>query len=146
LLAEVPLPAEKSHFQPPRIYVQNVERLSATLRVFRQAEIQAEIEKTNGWTTTDAPVGSFEGGRGRLVAEMRGDSAELALPLISLALNRPRLSGQSLVHVRQMDDEWVWEADFDLQIDEGLLDELVVSIPSEFSANVEIFQTMDHGV
>jgi hypothetical protein len=143
LVAEIPLQQQPSSLQPPQIEVLNVERSAAKLTVFRQSELQVSFSEAEGWTAVDETIGRFEPGRGRLVAAFRNDSPAKHPPVFSLTQNRPQLDGQALIHVQHKDNEWTWEADLDLNIADGLLDDLVLSLPAELSTNIEVFPEMD---
>jgi hypothetical protein len=144
LFGEIPLQPEQSSFQPPQIEVREVDKLGARLKVFRQSEVQVSIGESKGWTAIEQPLGRFEANHGRLIAALHGGSPATPPPQISLVPNRPRVSGQSLVHVQQTDNEWSWEADLDLEIADGLLDSLALILPAELPENIQIFPEMGH--
>jgi hypothetical protein len=144
IFAEYAPPKNRPQFRLPSIGAQDVRLGGLQLRIYRQNDVQLKIQPAAEWTGKDErEIGEYRPGLGRLAASMASGATGVALPLVTRSLNSPRLAGQMLIHASQADGDWRCEANLNLEIGGGLLDELRLSIPEEWSGPLEIEPAME---
>lgn len=144
IVAETSLQKDKATFRLPHILLNEIERRPMQLRLFRQRDAQVTVEAAEDWKSSNESLGEFrDEKKGRLCASFVGDASRARTPSISIMPNRPRLSGRMLIHMGRADGDWSWDAEVDLQIAGGVVDELSLSVPAEWPAQLEIEPSMD---
>ena len=133
------LPAQRARFVLPLVRLDDVHDQELRVRVYRQREVLLELPAAAGWETlVESPVGSFRSERGWLVAVLRRVD-ERSRPLqVERKSHRPKLVGHLLVRVRPEAGGWQAQALLDLEVQEGVLDELRLSVPAAFSGQLRL--------
>jgi hypothetical protein len=142
VVAKLPVARGRQRLQLPAVRLAQATLGASRMRIFRRQDVQLALIDPAGWTRQDdAPIGQYVSGLGRLVAELAsGSSIGDTQPRLSRSVNHPRLSGSLQIQVQEDDGSWLAETRLDLAVTGGLLDEVWLSIPAEWSGPLTIQQ------
>ena len=140
--AEMPIARERPRLPLPALRPQQTTLGAASLRIFRTPDVRISLQDPAGWTRQDDPqVGQHLENLeplGRLVAVLHsGGAIGDTQPRVNRAPNEPRLSGTLLTRVQEDDGDWWAEARLDLAVAGGLLDQVRLALPAEWSGAIE---------
>jgi hypothetical protein len=121
---------------------------SSLMRIYRQTGVGVELQSPAGWTEQDDPeIGQYRVGLGRLVAKLCNEAAiGDTQPVISRSPNRPRVTGVAFIRAYEDDGDWRAEAELSLEVSDGVLDELRLAIPDQWSGPLELEPPLEHRV
>jgi hypothetical protein len=133
----LPLPAQRTRLALPTVQWEGVAIDAMHVRLYRQREVLLEMPAVPGWEAmAEGPAGSFRSERGWLVAAVRRVD-ERARPLqVERKSHRPKLSGHLLVRAWPDAEGWQAQALIALEVQDGFLDELRLSVPAAFSGQL----------
>lgn len=137
--ATLALPAQRTRLVLPLVRLDDVRTAEMRVRLYRQREVLLELPAAAGWeAVAEGPAGSFRSERGWLVGAVRRVD-ERARPLqVERKSHRPKLAGNLLVRVRPEADGWQAQALVDLEVQDGFLDDLRLSVPAAFSEQLRL--------
>ena len=114
------------------------------LRIYRRPDVQLQVQGLDGWNTDDELPSDHGHEQGRLITALAAaDAAAETQPTIARTANRPRVAGKMLIRAIQADGDWRCEANLDLEISNGVLDELRFSLPEELPGPLESEPAME---
>ena len=104
---------------------------SSLIRLFREPEVLVEVnQKTTGLIEDEEPpIDADRASLGRLVKSFREDASRRVAVNLRLAPNRPQVRAEQVTSLRSDGDAWEAEVAFRLQVAEGVLDEIRLSMP-----------------
>jgi hypothetical protein len=128
----------------PRIEAGDTLPGPASLEIYRQQDVLVSAPSAPHWTAAaNARLGEYKSGLGRLVAALQSTSDAAGGPVsIEISPNKPRLSGQMLIRAAQADGDWRGEAHLHLNVADGVLDELRLSIPERWPGPLAVMPPM----
>ena len=131
----------------PLIDLQQAEVTSHQMRIYRAADVRVRVLDATGWNSVASPeLGHQVDGLGRLVAQLDQSASQPSEPNLAVSTNRPQLSGRLGLRVADDRGQWTCEADLDLQVDRGLLDQIRLEFPAEWSGPFEIVPAAEHRI
>ncbi|MCY2996376.1 MAG: hypothetical protein NTY19_52295 [Planctomycetota bacterium] len=140
LAGQLPLPKTRQ-LKLPRLTVADGEVSAEQVQIYRHPEVQVNLTKQTGYTAVrDAQLGQYRQGWGRLVAALEtSPKPDLSASLqLTVAPNRPRVQARLVILLSRPEEAWRAVADYDLQIEGGVLDVLRLDIPEEWTAPFEL--------
>jgi hypothetical protein len=139
ITAERPLNPQQPTTMLPGIHLEGAVLTSSVLRIYRRSDIQIDVRPAQGWTRQDDPaLGQSRDGWGRLAAVLRGDGAmDDRPPIVVRTPNQPQVSGLMFIAAREDDGDWQGEVELQLDVTGGVLDQLRVTVPDEWTGPLE---------
>jgi hypothetical protein len=139
ITAERPLNPQQPSTMLPGIHLEDAVLTSSVLRIYRRSDIQIDVRPAHGWTRQDDPaLGQSRDGWGRLAAVLRGDGAmDDRPPIVVRTPNQPQVSGLMFIAAREDDGDWQGEVELQLDVTGGVLDQLRVTVPDEWTGPLE---------
>ncbi len=114
----------------PQVEIEAAETEWATLVLCRQPEVLLRLIKTDGLTEMESPP-SMEGkpSLGRLFKAFVVDTRQMVEAELQVLPNRPQTACQQITLIRPEPDQWLAEVELDLQVQKGLVDEILFEVP-----------------
>lgn len=145
IVAEVPLPKSQPSVKLPVIQLADSEQASAVARIYRQEDVLLMVEPGTGWSVQEnPPTISTRRNWGQLavVLASTADGGE-SLATIKRSPNQARVTGKLLIRANEADGDWRGEVLLDLDIAGGVVDELRLSVPEEWTSQLQSDPAMD---
>jgi hypothetical protein len=117
----------------PYVELEGAETEWDSLVLCRQPEVLLRLGKTEGLTEMDSPP-SMEGKAafGRLFKAFAVDARQIGEAELQVLPNRPQASCQQITLIRPEADRWLAEVEFRLQVQKGLVDEILLEVPASW--------------
>lgn len=133
----MPLPSSRDRWTLPAGPWEGVRVAADQVRLYRQREVLVQGQAGPGWReATVGPPGSFHPELGWLVAAWERVEERAGPLLVQRRPHQPQLAGHLFLRVRQEADGWLAEAVADLEVRDGFLDELRLSVPAAWSGQL----------
>jgi len=117
--------------QVPAFSIEGARLESSTVEIYRRpAALVAPVRIDPAVEIERAPGGPDDAELGRLVARLRSSGDEPVRAALSLAANQPSVRGDQLVRLVPGGGSWTVELDCRVEVDKGLLDEILLDVPS----------------
>jgi hypothetical protein len=144
VIADSSLPRSQAKIPLPAIVLERATDGDSTLCVYRQSDVQLKVEAFDGWLPIDQEqIGKYKVALGRLTAAFRRQTATSAPPRVARASNQPQIAGRIFTRVDEDDGDWRGEVHLKLRVSGGMLDELRLSVPDEWSEPLEVQPAME---
>jgi hypothetical protein len=142
--ADLALPHDQTEIRLPIVALEKTIEDDCVLRIYRQNDVQLRLRPAAGWSQADdVDLGKYRLGFGRLTAALRSKLARQESPGVSRAPNQPHVTGAMFTRVDEADGDWRGEVNLNLVVSGGVLDELRLSVPEEWSGPLEIEPAME---
>ncbi len=143
IAAHLPLAKGRPQVRLPAVGLVTVKQTHCELHIYRQADVQLEVQSGSGWSRQELADGEQRREMGRLVASLRSNSERAAPPSVSRLANKPQVKGQIIIRAEQADGDWQGEVNLNLEASGGVLDEIRLAVPEEWSENLTIEPAME---
>lgn len=124
--------AGKNSLAAPQLQVMGADTRKCQLQVFRQASVLVEMQKEPGVVASEVPPAADREGFGAFVAALNLDKPDSPIQL-SIAHNPTRARAVCVTYLRHEGNRWVADFDCRLEVMEGLLDTIQLSVPPQWS-------------
>jgi hypothetical protein len=133
--------------QIPRLELETGELVTRQLRIYREPEVLVQVKGLSANEQVQKnKVGQFQTGHGRLVAaweevplKLKGASSEQTL---SVQLNPSRLQTRAVTQVYRQESAWWAAIDCEVNVVEGVCDELELDIPDAWAGPFQLIPEM----
>ena len=137
IAAEMPVTRQRPRLQVAALRPGGA-AVATRLRVFRHDDLRVALQDAQGWTKpADALAGQYVAGLGRLVVALQSPTGGTQ-PRVNRSANAPQVAGAVFTRVQEEDGDWQAEVRLDLTVADGLLDQLRLSVPAEWSGPLTI--------
>ncbi|MCS7304849.1 MAG: hypothetical protein NZ602_07055 [Thermoguttaceae bacterium] len=114
----------------PYLTIEGAETEWASLVLFRQPEVLLRLVKPEGLTEIEPPPAvEAKSSLGRLFKAFAVDSRQIAEAELQVIPNRPQITCQQITLIRPETDQWLAEIDLHLQVQKGVVDEILLEAP-----------------
>ena len=126
--------------------VRNFLNGGAAINVFcRQADIQLEVQ-SGDWSPAEPAAVDDRHDLGRLVAVLASENVRVPPVSVSRTANEPKVQGQMISRADQADGDWQAEVYLNLEVAGGVLDEIQLAVPEEWSEGLSVEPSMEQRV
>jgi hypothetical protein len=139
VMADYSQPKDQTNISLPAFSLENVSDGDCSLRIYRQSDVQLRIGSSDQWLPIDqGQLDEYRPGLGRLIAGFQRQTTNSPPPRIIRATNRPQITGKIFTRAREDDGDWRADVHLKLLVSRGVLDELRLSVPDEWSERLEV--------
>jgi|GEM_PF-2402672 len=118
----------------PLVCLEQHERTPITVLIYRTSPVQVLLAKSPALTEVDAPSLDVPvEHRARLVHCIRTEASQLPNIGFTVVANRPEVRGEQIIWFYRQGDAWMAELECRLDVSGGLLDQLCVEAPVNFT-------------
>lgn len=122
-------PGEPRRVEAPTFEIDDAPWTSSTIRIFRQPEVKVGLESLTGLSEVDLPsTRKTSNGLGRLVATLASVNQGPIAVSLTVEENHPAIHCDRTTLLVKA-DVWGATVEFDLRVDQGVVDELVLITP-----------------
>ncbi|HEY4760032.1 MAG TPA: hypothetical protein VIH42_05570, partial [Thermoguttaceae bacterium] len=126
------MPLESGEKTPlPGVGLQQCKVQSTTVQVFRRPSVQLELTVPSAAMKSIANQSSETdlSERGRVVHAFRLDGNDPVQGEVRLAPNNPQINAKQVTRLRQEERQWIAEAEFQLDVNQGVADQFWIDVP-----------------